>query len=399
MSERVEVVDVLRGFALLGILFAHMIVWHTGGALPPFVYQQYSDTASMLTMAFFGTLIFGKFFSLFAFLFGLSFHIMREKKGAGFVSWFIKRLVVLGVIGVIHHALWRGDILLIYAILGFWLLLLGTARPRTLMIISLLLVLNVPNLIYDLLFVTQQENSVTLPMQEQAQRYYYLLADGTFLEIVRDNITIVASKFGFQFSSGRLLTTLGFFLLGAWFGCVNGISKFFGDPESIHKVFKWSGAACLAMLAIGLAFVLSGTLTLPGLHFDPHLAWLMTWLYNCFNGVLTIWYIAAMAKLYNGKSMRRIMAVLKYPGRMAMSVYIFQTFIGLVLYYPFGLGLFDELAPWANAVLVIPMFALQVYLCRLWLKYHRHGPLEIVWARLTDMPWIPLNRRRSFDVK
>lgn len=392
VRERVEVVDVLRGFALLGILYAHMVVWHTGGALPSFVYDRYQDTASLVAMAIFGTFVFGKFFSLFAFLFGLSFHIMRGKKSSHeFKSWFSVRMLVLGLIGFIHHALWRGDILLIYSLLGFALLTLYDLPTRSLLIIGGLLVFNIPNLIYDVVF-PDPTAQVNLPMHEEAHRYYNLLTEGSFLEIIRDNITIVASKFGFQFSSGRLFTTLGFSIIGTWFGKINGMSLILGNQILLKQISRITGLACLVMLAIGFGFVLSGALTLPDLKFNPSIGWLLTWMYNCFNALLTFWYIAAIALVFTLEKGRRIVAPLAYAGRMAMSGYIFQTLVGLVIYYPFAFALFDELAPWANALLVFPVFALQICFSKWWLSRYSNGPLETIWTQTTDMLRVSMNR-------
>ena len=73
-KNRIDTIDVLRGFALAGILYAHMIIWYTGAALPPEVYSSYDSTPDGIAFGIFGALVFGKFFSVFSFLFGLSFY-------------------------------------------------------------------------------------------------------------------------------------------------------------------------------------------------------------------------------------------------------------------------------------------------------------------------------------
>ncbi|NJW55203.1 DUF418 domain-containing protein, partial [Salinimicrobium sp. CDJ15-91] len=87
IPERIEVIDVLRGFALAGILYAHMVFWYTGAALPEEVYFQFSSFADNVSMAIFGAFVFGKFFSVFSFLFGLSFylHFQKKKTTSGFL--------------------------------------------------------------------------------------------------------------------------------------------------------------------------------------------------------------------------------------------------------------------------------------------------------------------------
>jgi uncharacterized protein len=77
-SKRIDTIDVLRGFALAGILYAHMVIWYTGAALPTEVYTKYDSIADGIAMGIFGGLVFGKFFSFFSFLFGLSFFLLYE---------------------------------------------------------------------------------------------------------------------------------------------------------------------------------------------------------------------------------------------------------------------------------------------------------------------------------
>src|SRR4051812_45951449 len=77
-SNRIAVIDVLRGFALFGILYAHMIFWYSGGALPQQLYRENIGAASGIAMAIYFIFIIGKFFSIFSFLFGLSFYIQMK---------------------------------------------------------------------------------------------------------------------------------------------------------------------------------------------------------------------------------------------------------------------------------------------------------------------------------
>jgi uncharacterized protein len=78
-KKRIDTIDVLRGFALAGILYAHMIIWYTGAALPAGVYSKYDSIPDGIAMGIFGALVFGKFFSVFSFLFGLGFYLQIQK--------------------------------------------------------------------------------------------------------------------------------------------------------------------------------------------------------------------------------------------------------------------------------------------------------------------------------
>jgi uncharacterized protein len=153
LTSRIPLIDGLRGFALLGIILAHYGGWHSGWSLPQEVYTPYqSDTLSQIVQVFDGIFVTGKFFAFFSFLFGVSFGLMllrtAENKGT-FLLRFAWRLAILGLIGLLHHLHWRGDILSIYAIAGFGLLLFVNVSGRVVLIVGILLVLNIPARLQD----------------------------------------------------------------------------------------------------------------------------------------------------------------------------------------------------------------------------------------------------------
>src|SRR6478735_2821067 len=124
-SGRIEAIDVLRGFTLLGIILVHMVEQYYAGAWPQQFEQATTLTiADKITSGFVGIFISGKFYMIFSFLFGLSFFIQFSKSDSekNFLARFTWRLVILFVIGFIHHLHYRGDILSIYAILGLSML-------------------------------------------------------------------------------------------------------------------------------------------------------------------------------------------------------------------------------------------------------------------------------------
>src|SRR5262249_763326 len=126
-SERADVLDALRGFALLGIFISH---------IPDFSGHSFMTPAERSGLDYFGVdgapgaiqdfLIRGKFYSLFSLLFGIGFAVQLEsasRRGANFTRHFARRLAVLFVIGLVHASLWYGDILKDYALIGFLLIL------------------------------------------------------------------------------------------------------------------------------------------------------------------------------------------------------------------------------------------------------------------------------------
>jgi uncharacterized protein len=81
-------------------------------------------------------------------------------------------------------------------------------------------------------------------------------------------------------------------------------------------------------------------------------------------------------------------------GKMALSVYLSQSVIGVYLFFNIGLGLFTLTSPGQNALLCIAIFATQILICRWWLKYFSYGPIEWLWRSATDLKWQPFYNRR-----
>src|SRR6478609_2147418 len=188
LSKRIEVIDVLRGFALLGIIIVHMTEQYYAGQAP----EQHASFAApgmadQIVLGLVGFFIQGKFYMIFSFLFGLSFYIQLSKSDGSirFVTRFFWRLLVLFGIGFIHHLHYRGDILTIYAILGVILLMTYRLPDRYLLIIALLLVLDVPAFLTrlkDVIWMSADEGNPFLsPDQTTLLTYYNTVTTGTYL--------------------------------------------------------------------------------------------------------------------------------------------------------------------------------------------------------------------------
>src|SRR5688572_12529289 len=148
-SPRIEIIDILRGFTLLGIALTHFADQYYAGQAPEVHADMINKTlADEIAYGVIGTLVQGKFYMIFSFLFGLSFFIQLEKSDGSprFFARFAWRLVVLFLIGVLHQVHYRGDILTVYAILGFVLLLLYRLPDLPLLIVALFLIANIPSM-------------------------------------------------------------------------------------------------------------------------------------------------------------------------------------------------------------------------------------------------------------
>lgn len=394
LRGRIDTIDVLRGFALAGILYAHMIIWYTGAALPTDVYTRYNSTADGIALGIFGALVFGKFFSVFSFLFGLSFflHFQKKRSTPNYLSVYVWRLFLLFLMGLVHHIFWRGDILAIYAILGGILILFRHLSLKLILFLALLLIINLPTHVNDAFQKGTADTHVQFPMAEEAERYYSLVQNADLLIVVKDNWRSWPAKMKYQLESGRLSMTFGYFLLGLYAGRTRIFSAI---EKNISKLRSWNKAtekAVLFLLFLGFLMYQFNLVTLPGIKVIPELQWSASFLFSIYNACLTIFYITGIALLFRSGFFKWILRPLAAMGRMALTNYLLQTVFGLVLFYHFGLALFDKTTPAMNVGLGLLVFFVQLKFSQWWLKYFKQGPVEWLWKGLTFFKFAP-NRK------
>jgi uncharacterized protein len=396
-NHRIDTIDVLRGFALVGILYAHMVIWYTGASLPPEVYTQYDSTADGIAFGIFGALVFGKFFSVFSFLFGLSFYLnfRRKRSRSNYFGTYIWRLFLLLLIGLLHHILWRGDILTLYAVLGVMLIFFRNIPLKIILFLGLLLIFNVPIHLQDAFDTEIAKTEVEFPMANEAERYYTLVKNAGFLTVLEDNWNSWPAKIRYQLESGRLFMTFGYFLLGLYAGRRNLFSSLDLHLQKFKSWNKTSEKAVLFLLFLGLLMYLFNLVTLPGIKVVPELKWLANFLFSIYNAFLSIFYITAITLLYRIKTFRKFLSPLGAMGRMALTVYLSQTFFGLLLFYNFGLGLFDKTTPAVNVLLGIAVFYIQLRFCNWWLGRFKQGPAEWVWKGLSNLNFPSIRKKQS----
>jgi uncharacterized protein len=121
---------------------------------------------------------------------------------------------------------------------------------------------------------------------------------------------------------------------------------------------------------------------------------LFNFLLDSTNALMTIFYLSGVTMLMFRVRWQKILHHLAPVGKMALTVYLSQTFFGLVLFYHIGFGLFEKTSPLINMLLTVPVFAIQVLLCRLWLKYFNYGLVEWLWRSLTFGKWYPLKKQQ-----
>jgi uncharacterized protein len=385
-APRIVVVDALRAFALLGIIITHAVDGFLAGPEPSKNFMVFGAFDAFALQAE-KLLTFGKFYTLFSFLFGLSFAIqMRNatEKGRNFGGRFSWRLIVLLLIALAHGAFFSGDVLIIYAILGLLLILFRNRSTKALVITALILVLNVPGILLSSAianfaqqpeFKAQQASNQAQQATAAATHYAVKTSDDVGALVGMNLSTGLLNKFGFMIVSGRLWVTFGLFLLGL----VAGRVGLFQDTPEHREFFRK-----LLVRAAPVAVAASVVMILLPVGFVPlNYAELGGWVATSLQQVtLSAVYLAGFTLLY-WRASGGFLATLAPAGRMGLTTYVMQSVFGLVVFYGIGFGLLGQIGVAASIGLAMLFFVFQVFLARWWLAHFTMGPLEWLWRALT----------------
>ena len=391
-SARIEVIDVLRGFTLLGIAFVHFTEQYYAGMYPQGRMHE-MNVADSIVREFINILISGKFFMIFSFLFGLSFFLQLNKSDASgrFILRFTWRLLILFLIGFVHSLHYRGDILTIYAVLGIGLLICHKLPDKILLVLALILVFNVPSIATRA--ISAMDPSVSGPSffnpdQKQLELYFDTVKSGSYLQILKANFYELKGKFEFQVESGRLYITMGLFLLGLYAGRKNIFEK----VEFFKKLMRYGLWTLLAAILFTVAFF--GGAQGAGVELSQPVQWLVGGsAIDVFNAALASVYVGLMVRLFQNDRWKKRLMIFYSVGRMGLTTYLMQTLIGIFIFFSVGFGLLGELGTTVNFGIAIAVFILQILYSNFWLTHFRFGPVEWLWRSLTYLKIQPFRNQ------
>ncbi len=403
--ERIAELDGLRGLALLGVSIANLAAFTGWMFMAPAARAALPTTAIDAPVWFLmHVFVDGKFYTLFSLLFGIGFAVQMTRadaRGDAFVARFRRRLFVLLGIGLVHLVvIWPGDILTLYALCGFALLLFRERSDRTLLVwAAVLLVL--PVVQYAAMWAVFDPDDPTLMAVVNPGNLLYPLADaagealgldgpsalatGGWLAVLKTNLVGAIYRYGDLSWSGRFFKVFGIFLIGLWAGRRMMAGTLLGDTRLLRRVLVWGLAVGLpANVALG---VLMGG---PG-DFPPGPAGMQLAAAYALGVVpLALAYAAAYALLWRREAWRRVLGVAAPVGRMALTNYLAQSLLGIGLFYGIGLGLSGRVGPAVWTVMGLALFAGQIAASAWWLRRFRYGPMEWLWRRLTYGQPLPM---------
>ncbi len=379
---RLHEIDAIRGFAIVSIMLLHNLEHFDVYFLPP----NFLDWLVKLDKIVWDTTFFlfaGKSYAMFALLFGLTFFIQsnnQEKKGKDFRARFAWRLVLLFGFGMLNSAFYQGDILSIYAVLGFFLIPLAKLSDKLVLGIAVLLFLQ-PGELWTLIHAIQNPD---MKISDPESWYYFgkmddYIKDSSFINTVIGNLTngkIAVLKWSWE--NGRFFHILSLFL--------------FGMLAGRKKIFIWSEQSKLFWKK---ALIISSILFIPMFFIKKNInIWVTSEaILRSLNAIVSSWtniafmviLIAGFMFLFQREKWYKVLNLFSPIGRMSLSNYIIQSIIGATIYYGFGFGLYQYTGATFSFLIGIVLAILLGVFCSWWMKNHKHGPFERVWHNAT---WI-----------
>lgn len=408
--NRIESLDVLRGFALLGILLLNILVFGIGSAtfLYPGIYISHVGGIDSMVWAFIELTSEGAMRTLFSILFGAGILLFIAGPTAK-SGWLHYRrnfwLLVFGLIDL-YILLWPGDILVTYAISGFILWFIRNWKVRSLLILATFLITigSLQNFALksslEIARDAAEAMQISLNKGEEVSEETAAWAQGWIefensYQIEKDNIqneiknktSSYSTAFNHNIAEANevIFFTMPFFsLLDALMMMVVGMALFkLGILDGGREVRFYIKMMCISFL-IGICInayevwlMINSSMSIietnPYLRFTYHFG-------RLFMGLGYLGLIILFIKIRKLESLRFRLACV---GRMALTNYLMHSLIALFIFSGAGLGLLGKFS-WSQVYLVVPLiWALQLFISPLWLKYFYFGPIEWLWRLLT----------------
>lgn len=376
-GTRIHWVDALRGFAVLGLLLVHQSEYFE-------LYWLDSQPSAVKNWVF--ALFAGKAFALLALCFGFSFHVQgasAHARGDAFAPRFAWRLILLALIGTIHGIIYRGDIIVVLAVLGFALIPLDLIRsPRWLVAIAIicfaqpLLLARIASGLMGGAWGLSQPGFFDDPSLREN------LLGSLWATTTSNAGPGQLSKWSFYIESGRCFQIVGLFIVGS----LMGRSGFIASAENGHGgAVKWAFISAIALAT--LAYMEASLPQDMGPQF--YTAWIVgTWV-DLAGTSLSLWLVVI---LWNSAG-RPLLGALVPAGRMSLTLYLSQSLLLVPFFYPYGAGAHAWVGQGPSVAIGIGVFVAQLLFAHWWFTRYRYGPVEWLWRAATKLDFRLPNKR------
>lgn len=384
MKERIHLIDSLRGFSLLGILIANMLIFQYGLYGKDEIDFYHLKPFDEFMYIFIKIFVESSFMPIFLFLFGYSIIMLRNKLEANGkrIKWHLfRRFLLLIVFGLLHsYLLWEGDILLSYGLTGILILIFVNRKKKTILFWTITIF--IVGSLFSFIPMEEEGLENNLELTNYLEKGEQIYSSGSYLEILdfRNNEE-TPLLFGMDEEEAAFFTLFLFILVPIitcpilLLGMYAAKSGWFTNAYANRK--KYGFCAIL--------FVLIG-LILKSIQYIYTETTLTVASYSIGGQVLSIGYIFAFSYFYSGEG-QKYLSYFQSIGRLSMSNYLFQTMICTTIFYGYGFGLFGKLGVFNGFILSIAIFLCQVFISKMYLNKWKQGPFEKIMRIGTYLSW------------
>ncbi|HTE24049.1 DUF418 domain-containing protein [Flavitalea sp.] len=389
LTERHRLLDVLRGFALLGVLLANMAT-HSGY----FFLSETGKEALGLTQTdhlvewLEHFLIDGKFYSLFSMLFGIGFALQMKRAAAfdiNFTARFRRRLLIMFIFGLVHAIfLYVGDILTVYALTGFVLILFRNASNKFLLRSAFVLLL-LPVIQYSIFWGMNLANppAVVIEPPTDEPRFFDIMIEtyrtGSFIDIVKNNLGgLIFGRYPDLFFTGRFFRVLAMFLVGFYISKNMIYANVQANRPLILKVMIWG-----AVIGIPCNIILANMMATEAYYNLESTGIIQPLVYAYGVPALCLFYASAIALLYDKQGWKKLLNVFAPVGQLALTNYLMQSVICVFIFMSYGLALEASIGPANLSLIAIAIYTFQAIFSHIWIRHFYFGPMEWLWRTLT----------------
>ena len=389
--DRLPLLDAVRGTALGGILLANLTSFF-GADMLTAAARAAQPAAALGQAVLFAVdwLVEGKFYSVFSMLFGIGFALQAARarsRGDDIGPFFRRRMAVLVLIGLTHmYLLWAGDILLLYGVMGLVLPWLWR-RPLPTRLAAMAALFTVPFATHVMVWLSDGALDPRAPFAAvgatlreafgiASRTTLDLFARGSSLDYWAWNTAYAVVRPGTYLQSGRPAKVLALFLLGAWLASTV-LPRLAGSRRLLWRTAWLGGTVGLLASAVYAAIKAEArsTFELSGVGL------VQTAAYTLGTTPLALAYMAVATLAWQQTAWQARLAWFVPLGRMALSVYLTQTLVQLLLFSSHGARLAGRLPIALLPVVALAILVAQQRVCVWWLARHEQGPVEWLWRR------------------
>ena len=387
-TNRIQSLDLLRGIAILGILIMNIQSF----AMPSSAYNNplaFGDLSGFNKITWILSHLFAdqKFMSIFSILFGAGIVLITEKKelltGSSVKLHYIRNLILL-LIGLIHaHLIWYGDILVAYALCSFIVYPLRKLSPRKLLISGLLIV-SVPSILNGLF-------QFSLPFMPASELQDLRLDWAPTNELIEQEITAftgsISSQIKINSQQALFLETFVFLIQFLWRAgglMLVGMALYRWGVLSAVRSRSFYLKSAFYSLIIGFPIVIYGIYMNFTMNWDFQYSMFTGSQFNYWGSLFIAYgYISLIMVFAQSDNYNTIKKRLASIGQMALTNYILHSFIGMLIFFGIGFGLFGKIDRSLQILIVGIIWIFQYLASEKWLNSYKFGPLEWVWRSLT----------------